>query len=317
ASSETAMTYAAGEGHAAAIAALQKRGAKAGELELILASGRCNADVVRALLSNGMSVETPASGTSPLIVAAGGNCADVVDLLIARGANLDAKNGDGWTPLIKAASAGHTEIVEKRLAKGADMWVADPLGRTAWMYAAMANRAEMAELFRKARAAQSDPVRIDVTSPALNAGEPMSREYTADGHNMSPPLAWSTLPPGTKSFAVICEDPDAGNPPPFVHWVIYNIPPTASGLPQNVPFEPGAAMPASIGGAIQGISGFRRPFYRGPAPPPGKPHHYHFVVYALDRDELPAGLTRTEFLEAADGHIVGKGELVVTYERKP
>jgi Raf kinase inhibitor-like YbhB/YbcL family protein len=317
ASSETAMTYAAAEGHAAAIAALQRHGAKPGELELILASGRCNADVVRALLSGGMSVETPASGTSPLIVAAGGNCADVVDLLIARGANLNAKNGDGWTPLIKAASAGHTEIVEKLLAKGADMSVADPLGRTAWMYAAMANRAEMAELFRKARAAQTGPVRIDVTSAALKAGEPMPREYTADGHNVSPPLAWSTLPPGTKSFAVICEDPDAGNPPPFVHWVIYNIPPTASALPENVPFEPGAPMPASIDGATQGISGFRRPFYRGPAPPPGKPHHYQFVVYALDRDEFPAGLTRAELLEAADGHILGKGELVVTYERKP
>ena len=317
ASSETAMTYAAAEGHAAAVTALQKRGARAGETELILASGRCNAAVVRALLSSGMSVETPAAGTSPLIVAAGGNCADVVDLLIARGANLNAKNNDGWTPLIKAASAGHTEIVERLLAKGADMSVADPLGRTAWMYAAMANRTEMAELFRKTRASQSGPVRIDVTSASLKEGEPMSREYTADGHNISPALAWSTLPPGTKSFAVVCEDPDAGNPPPFVHWVIYNIPPTAGGLPENIPFAAGTPMPASIAGAVHGLSGFRRPFYRGPAPPPGKPHHYHFVVYALERDELPPGLTRAEFLEAAEGHIVGKGELVATYERKP
>ena len=74
---------------------------------------------------------------------------------------------------------------------------------------------------------------------------------------------------GLAELAVVLEDPDAGNPPPFVHWVIYKIPPTASGLPENVPFEPDAKMPASIAGAIQGVSGFRRPIYRGPAPPPG------------------------------------------------
>src|SRR5205823_719137 len=126
-----------------------KHGAKAREMELILAAGRCNTLIVRAFMTTGMSAETPESGTSPLIAAAGGNCGDVVDLLIARGADLNAKNTDGWTPLIKAAAAGHTDVVQKLLAKGADMSVADPLGRTAWMYAAMANRPEMGELFRK------------------------------------------------------------------------------------------------------------------------------------------------------------------------
>jgi Raf kinase inhibitor-like YbhB/YbcL family protein len=125
------------------------------------------------------------------------------------------------------------------------------------------------------------------------------------------------VPAGTKSIAVVCEDSDAGNPPPFVHWVIYNIPPTASGVPENIPFEPGAPMPAQIAGAIQGLSGFRRPFYRGPAPPPGKPHHYHFVVYALDGVELKPGLTRAELLDAMKAHVLGQGELVATYERKP
>ena len=87
----------------------------------------------------------------------------------------------------------------------------------------------------------------------------MSREYTADGHNYSPPLAWSNLPEHTVSVALVCEDPDAGNPPPFVHWVIYNIPSTATGLPENIPFSPDAPMPAEISGAVQGMSGFRRP----------------------------------------------------------
>ncbi len=77
-------------------------------------------------------------------------------------------------------------------------------------------------------------------------------------------------------------------------------------------------MPAQIAGAIQGLSGFRRPFYRGPAPPPGKPHHYHFVVYAIDGAvDLKPGLSRAELLDAIKGHVVGQGELVAIYERKP
>jgi hypothetical protein len=165
--------------------------------------------------------------------------------------------------------------------------------------------------------AQTAPATIVVASPVLKADQPIPRDYTADGRNWSPPLGWSGVPAGTKSIAVVCEDPDAGNPPPFVHWVIYNIPPTAAGVPENIPFEPGAPMPAQIAGAIQGLSGFRRPFYRGPAPPPGRPHHYHFVVYALDGADLKPGLTRAELLDTIKGHIVGRGELVATYERKP
>ena len=315
----TAITYAAAEGHAGVVGLLQQRGARAGDLELILSAGRCNAEIVRTFLGAGMPVDTPSAGTTPLIVAAGGNCADVVDLLIARGASLNAKNSDGWTPLIKAASAGHAEIVEKLLASGADMNIADTNGRTAWMYAAMGNQLEIAEMFRRARAAhgQMPPATIDVTSPTLRENEPIGREYTADGHNVSPPLTWSGVPDAAKSIAVVCEDPDAGNPPPFVHWVIYNIPATASGLPENVPFEPNAAMPSAIAGAVQGLSGFRRPIYRGPAPPPGKVHHYHFVVYALDVTDLQSGLTRAELLDAMKGHVLGQGELVATYERKP
>lgn len=316
----TAITYAAAEGHAGAVGLLQQRGAKAGDLELILSAGRCNTEIVRTFLGAGMPVDTPAAGTTPLIVAAGGNCADAVDLLIARGANLNAKNGDGWTPLIKAASAGNAEIVEKLLAGGADMNVTDTNGRTAWMYAAMGNWLEIAEMFRRARAAaqgQMPPAIIDVASPTLREDQPMSRDYTADGHNVSPPLSWSGVPEAAKSIAVVCEDPDAGNPPPFVHWVIYNIPATASGLPENVPFEPNAAMPPAIAGAVQGLSGFRRAIYRGPAPPPGKVHHYHFVVYALDVTDLQSGLTRAALLDAMKGHLLGQGEIVVTYERKP
>jgi Raf kinase inhibitor-like YbhB/YbcL family protein len=158
---------------------------------------------------------------------------------------------------------------------------------------------------------------IVVRSPRIADDQPIPRDYTADGRNVSPPLTWSGVPPGTKQLALVLEDPDAGNPPPFVHWVLYNLPPSATGIPEAISIDPAAPMPQEIAGAIQGISGFRRPIYRGPAPPPGKPHHYHFVVYALDADlGLKAGLTRADLLAAIRGHVIGQGELVAIYERK-
>ena len=162
------------------------------------------------------------------------------------------------------------------------------------------------------------PQALTVTSSALKAGETIPADYTADGRNVSPPLQWTGAPASTKEFAVILDDPDVPMPQPFVHWVIYKIPGAAKGLPENIPIDPAAAMPAEIAGAIQGTSGFRRPIYRGPAPPPGKPHHYHFKVLAIDAVlDLKPGLTKAELLEAVKGHVVGEGELVAIYERKP
>ena len=166
-------------------------------------------------------------------------------------------------------------------------------------------------------AAQPTAVKLTVTSPTLTAGQPIPKQHSADGENTSPAFAWTGAPATTQSFALICDDPDVPMPQPFVHWVIYNIPGTAKGLPANIPIDPAAAMPAEIAGATQGPSGFRRPIYRGPAPPPGKVHNYHFTVFALDVAGLPAGLTKAQLVEAMAGHIVGQGELVATYERKP
>ena len=168
--------------------------------------------------------------------------------------------------------------------------------------------------------AQGTPQAITVTSPTVKEGQPVPRQHTPDGRNDSPALSWCGVPTSAKSLMVFCEDPDVGNPPPFVHWVVYKIPPTAEGLPEALPIDAAAPLPAELAGAVQGTSGFRRPIYRGPAPPPGKPHSYHFVVYALDstvptRPNAPP-LTRAELLDAAKGHIIGRGELVATYERK-
>ena len=167
--------------------------------------------------------------------------------------------------------------------------------------------------------AQPTPQKISIASPTLKEGEPVPRQHTPDGRNDSPALTWSNVPAGTRELAVICEDPDAGNPPPFVHWVVYKIPGSAQGLPEALPIDPSTPMPQSLAGTVQGLNGFRRAIYRGPAPPPGKVHHYHFIVYALDAPiETKPGqppLTRAELLDAMKGHIIGQGELVATYER--
>jgi Raf kinase inhibitor-like YbhB/YbcL family protein len=168
-----------------------------------------------------------------------------------------------------------------------------------------------------AHRAEQDALAIVVTSRSIAAGGTIPRDYTADGRNISPPLTWSGVPPTARQLALVVEESDAGNPPPFVHWILYNVPPTAGGVPEAISIDPAAPMPREIAGAIQGVSGFRRPIYRGPAPPPGRPHHYHFIVYAFDADlGLKPGLSRADLVAAMRGHVIGQGELVAIYERK-
>lgn len=163
--------------------------------------------------------------------------------------------------------------------------------------------------------AQAAPTVITVTSATLKASETIPKDHTADGRNVSPALAWSGAPAATKQFALVLDDPDVPMPGGFVHWVVYKIAGTATGLPAELPMGATLADPA---GAIQGPSGFRQMGYRGPAPPPGKPHHYTFTVYALDAElPLAEGLNRNALMEAIKGHIIGQGSLVALYERFP
>lgn len=177
-----------------------------------------------------------------------------------------------------------------------------------------------ATLLSTAALAQT-PAAITVTSATLKANEVVPIDHTADGKNISPALMWSGAPAATKQFALIYDDPDVafGNPSQsFVHWVVYNIPATAKGLPAELPMDAVLTAPADIAGSIQGLSGFKRTGYRGPAPPPGKPHHYTWTVYALDAElKLEQGLNRNQLMEAMKGHIIGQGSLVAIYERKP
>lgn len=162
------------------------------------------------------------------------------------------------------------------------------------------------------------PAAITVTSPTLKANETIPVDHTADGKNLSPALMWTGAPAAAKQFALVCDDPDVPMPGGFVHWVVYKIPGTAKGLPAELPMDAVLTAPPDIAGTIQGLSGFKRTGYRGPAPPPGKPHHYTFTVYALDAElPLEQGLNRNQLMEAIKGHIIGQGALVAIYERKP
>jgi Raf kinase inhibitor-like YbhB/YbcL family protein len=162
------------------------------------------------------------------------------------------------------------------------------------------------------------PAEIIVESPAIVTSREMPLRYTPDGHNLSPPITWRNLPGGTRGIVVICEDFGAGNPPPWVHWLVYNIPGTATGLPEGLPLDWDVPLTGDLAGAIQGRNGWNRPYYRGPAPPAGPAHDYNFVVYALDADlDLPPGLNRAAVLEAIEGHVIGRGELIPYYGREP
>ena len=151
---------------------------------------------------------------------------------------------------------------------------------------------------------------LELTSAAFQGGQPIPRQYTGDGRNLSPPLTWRDPPAGTRSLALICEDPDAPRGT-FTHWVAFNLPAESGELGEGVPAEP--TLP---NGTVQGTNDFGRAGYGGPKPPPGKPHRYVFQLYALDRPlDVPPGATKAQLLVAMKGHILGAAQLVGTYAR--
>ena len=169
--------------------------------------------------------------------------------------------------------------------------------------------------------AQEAPETIAVTSSIFEHHGIVPEENSAYGANTSIDLNWSNLPAGTQSLALICDDPivvEIGMmESPFVHWVVYNIPASASGLPGGLGSEDQIAA-SGLDGAINGHNGLRRPGYFGPRPPAnGTLHAYHFRVYALDSDlDLEPGLNKDQLLEAMDGHVLATGMLMGHYERK-
>ena len=155
-------------------------------------------------------------------------------------------------------------------------------------------------------------VTMRLTSPELPEGAEIAVKFTGDGQDVSPELRWDNVPPGTKSLAVICDDPDAPRKEPWVHWVIYNIPVgDQAGLSEAIPTQPTFST-----GVKQGKNDFGNIGYGGPAPPPGKPHRYYFKLYALDTSlTLGEGASKQELLSAMKGHVLGEGQLMGTYSR--
>jgi Raf kinase inhibitor-like YbhB/YbcL family protein len=165
--------------------------------------------------------------------------------------------------------------------------------------------------------AQGEPkMTISLTSAAFKDKGPIPAKYTGDGEDVSPPLAWDKLPNGTRELALVCDDPDAPTAQPWVHWVIYKLPPDTKTLDEGVAADPRLAKPA---GALQGRNSWsdgRTIGYRGPAPPPGAVHHYRFHLYALDAPvNLEPGLDKHALERAIQGHVLGEGLLMGTYKR--
>lgn len=151
---------------------------------------------------------------------------------------------------------------------------------------------------------------MKLTSAAFVDGQPIPQKYTCDGADISPPLAWSAAPAGTRSLALICDDPDApvGT---WVHWVIYALPAASTELPEMV-----GAVDVLPDGARQGLNDFRRVGYGGPCPPPGRAHRYFFKLYALDAEvALGPRASKRELVRAMAGHVLAEAELMGTYQR--
>jgi len=150
---------------------------------------------------------------------------------------------------------------------------------------------------------------IKLTSTAFQDGGLIPARYTCDGPNVSPPLSWSGLPPGTKSLALVCEDPDAPGKT-WTHWVVYGIPPTTMQLAEGIVHEETLS-----NGGKQGKNDFGKIGYGGPCPPSGT-HRYFFKLSALDSEiSLEPGATKDQLLGAIDGHVLAQGELMGKYKR--
>lgn len=154
---------------------------------------------------------------------------------------------------------------------------------------------------------------IAVQSPAFQDGKPMPKRFSAYHEGVSPQLTWNPVPKAV-TYVVIAEDPDASPIKPFVHWVAWNIPGSLTGLPEGLQAHPRLTDPE---GVLQGATSRGSIGYYGPKPPVGDPPHpYHFQILALDaRLEVRPGATRDEVLKAAKGHVIGKGQLVGTYQQ--
>jgi hypothetical protein len=161
------------------------------------------------------------------------------------------------------------------------------------------------------RASQQAPAKtFKLETTAFMPGGDIPRKFSCQGADVSPALTWTEPPAGTKSFALIADDPDAPRGT-FVHWVVYNLPATARRLSEAI-----AGNDEMSGGGRQGLNDFPMSGYAGPCPPPGKYHRYFFRVYALDVVlNLKGGATRQELDRTMQGHVLAQAEVMGRFRR--
>ncbi len=148
-----------------------------------------------------------------------------------------------------------------------------------------------------------------ISSEVFKDGGMIPRKYTCDGLDVSPPLTWKGAPEGTKSFALIVDDPDAPMGT-WVHWVAFNIPSTVNSLKEGIP--PDERLPD---GTLQGKNDFRKIGYGGPCPPSGT-HRYFFKLYAVDKVlSISSGVSKDGLLSAMKGHVIGETRIIGRYSR--
>jgi Raf kinase inhibitor-like YbhB/YbcL family protein len=161
----------------------------------------------------------------------------------------------------------------------------------------------VAALFNSVSVVGADVKSMKLLSSAFQDNGSIPKKYTCEGNDVSPPLTILDIPQGTKSLALIIEDPDSFKGT-FDHWIVWNIPPTQLEIVENVSFK------------NQGVNGFGDNSYRGPCPPEGKLHRYFFKLYALDIElNLPKTTTKEKLIKEMEKHVLEKAELVGTYAK--
>jgi len=153
---------------------------------------------------------------------------------------------------------------------------------------------------------------LTLTSSAFKPGDKIPSQYTCEGADISPPLAFADVPAGTKSLAFLLDDPDAPDPKApkrvWAHWLVYNLPPDSQGLPEN------AGRSGLPKGAVTGLNDRQQTAYHGPCPPIGR-HRYFHKLYALDTVLTAKPLTKAELEAEMKGHILAQAELMATYQK--
>lgn len=156
---------------------------------------------------------------------------------------------------------------------------------------------------------------LTLTSPSFKDGSAIPKIFTGEAEDRSPELEWSSVSNETREFALICVDPDAPSPEPWVHWLIYNISPSTTRLPEGLAAIESLELPIR---ADQGVNSFGRVGYGGPMPPAGHGwHHYTFTLYALDTElALDPGADIDQLRKAMRNHIIGRARLTGRYRRE-